>query len=130
MLPRSVLIARRSQNQWPKLREPAAKFKQAAQILRRKAPGFDLYGPLASAALKDPIHLERLFPPVAHLLILMDRKGQWRVRFNSDWIDYDAYFDNWSSYDTEASSNSVDGLPFSGNVGTGPYSAIIFSQDS
>lgn len=58
------------------------------------------------------------------------RSGMWRVRFNSDSNSYDAYFGNWFSYDTEAAGPGADNMPFSANVGIGPYSAVIFSQDS
>jgi 1,4-alpha-glucan branching enzyme len=57
------------------------------------------------------------------------RSGPWRVRFNSDWNGYSADFGNWLSYDTEAGGGPCDGMPFSGNVGLGPYTAIILSQD-
>ncbi len=60
----------------------------------------------------------------------LPRQGLWRVRFNSDWNGYDAYFNNWSSYDTEASGPGADNLPFSANIGIGPYTAIILSQDA
>jgi 1,4-alpha-glucan branching enzyme len=51
------------------------------------------------------------------------------VRFNSDWNGYSRDFGNWSSYDADAREDSYDNMPFSGNVGLGPYSAIILSQD-
>ena len=54
--------------------------------------------------------------------------GMWHVRLHSDWNGYDAYFGNWFSYDTEAGSGGADGMPCSGNVGIGPYSALILSQ--
>ena len=57
------------------------------------------------------------------------RGGLWRVRFNSDWSGYSADFGNWFSYDTEAAGAGCDGMPFSGNVGLGPYTAIVLSQD-
>jgi 1,4-alpha-glucan branching enzyme len=57
------------------------------------------------------------------------RGGRWRVRFNSDWNGYSSDFGNWFSYDTDAGAGSYDNMPFSGNVGLGPYSAIILSQD-
>lgn len=57
------------------------------------------------------------------------RSGQWRVRFNSDWNGYDASFGNWFSYDTNATDSSLDGMPSSANVGIGPYTAVILSQD-
>jgi 1,4-alpha-glucan branching enzyme len=57
------------------------------------------------------------------------RSGQWLVRFNSDWNGYDGSFGNWFSYGTDATGPSQDAMPTSGNVGIGPYSAIILSQD-
>jgi len=57
------------------------------------------------------------------------RGGRWRVRFNSDWTGYDPSFGNWMSYDTDADGPPQDSMPASANVGLGPYSAIIFSQD-
>jgi 1,4-alpha-glucan branching enzyme len=57
------------------------------------------------------------------------RSGQWRVRFNSDWNGYDASFGNWFSYDTATTQYSRDAMPCSANVGIGPYSALILSQD-
>jgi 1,4-alpha-glucan branching enzyme len=57
------------------------------------------------------------------------RGGRWRVRFNSDWNGYSADFGNWFSYDTEAGGGASDGMPVSGNVGLGPYAAIVLSQD-
>jgi 1,4-alpha-glucan branching enzyme len=60
----------------------------------------------------------------------LPRAGLWKVRFNSDWIGYDGYFGNWLSYDTEASGPGADSLPFSANIGIGPYTAIILSQDA
>jgi 1,4-alpha-glucan branching enzyme len=57
------------------------------------------------------------------------RSGLWRVRLNSDWIGYDAYFGNWFSDDTESRAIGQDDLPFSANIGIGPYSAVILSQD-
>jgi 1,4-alpha-glucan branching enzyme len=58
------------------------------------------------------------------------RSGRWRVRFNSDWGGYGADFGNHFSYDTMADGAPKDGLPTSGNVGVGPYSVIILSQDA
>jgi 1,4-alpha-glucan branching enzyme len=55
--------------------------------------------------------------------------GSWQVRFNSDWNGYDGDFGNHFSYDTEAVWGGRDNMPCLGNVGLGPYSAIILSQD-
>jgi 1,4-alpha-glucan branching enzyme len=60
----------------------------------------------------------------------LPRPGTWRVRFNSDWSGYDATFGNWASGDTTAGGPPQDGLPYSGAVGLGPYTAIVLSQDS
>jgi 1,4-alpha-glucan branching enzyme len=57
------------------------------------------------------------------------RGGSWRVRFNSDWQGYSPDFGNHLSYDTAAHSGTVDNMPCHGNVGVGPYSVIILSQE-
>jgi 1,4-alpha-glucan branching enzyme len=58
------------------------------------------------------------------------RAGAWRVRFNSDWQGYSSDFGNQLGYDTLAGDESRDGIPFEANVGLGPYSVLILSQDS
>ncbi|HEX3231429.1 MAG TPA: alpha amylase C-terminal domain-containing protein, partial [Pyrinomonadaceae bacterium] len=57
------------------------------------------------------------------------RAGGWRVRFNSDWQGYSSDFGNQLGYDTFAGAGSRDGMPFEANVGLGPYSVLILSQD-
>ena len=57
------------------------------------------------------------------------RGGSWRVRFNSDWQGYSEAFGNFAGYDTEAFRGDRDGMRWSGNIGIGPYSALILSQD-
>ena len=56
-------------------------------------------------------------------------EGRWRVRFNSDWEGYSDVFGDFAAYDVEASLEGQDGLPASGEVGLGPYTALILSQD-
>lgn len=59
------------------------------------------------------------------------REGIWYVRFNSDWQGYSIDFGNFPGYNTTANRlnwGDTDGLPFAGNIGIGPYSALIFSQ--
>jgi len=56
--------------------------------------------------------------------------GKWEVRFNSDWSGYDPSFSNHRAKDVVAKRGKKDGMPFSGIIGIGPYSAIILSQDS
>jgi 1,4-alpha-glucan branching enzyme len=43
--------------------------------------------------------------------------GIWRIRFNSDSRDYDAYFDNGPSFDTDANGPALNGMPNSANIG-------------
>jgi 1,4-alpha-glucan branching enzyme len=57
------------------------------------------------------------------------RAGQWRVRFNSDWEGYSADFGNAPGYDTAAGGGMRDNMPCQANVGIGPYSVLILSQD-
>jgi 1,4-alpha-glucan branching enzyme len=56
------------------------------------------------------------------------REGQWWVRFNSDWDGYSPDFGNVPGYHTVAEPVAWQGLPFSGNIGIGPYSGLILSQ--
>jgi 1,4-alpha-glucan branching enzyme len=55
------------------------------------------------------------------------RAGNWFLRFNSDWTGYAGDFGN-AGYDTTAGGGGNQGMPFNGNVGIGPYSAIVLSQ--
>jgi 1,4-alpha-glucan branching enzyme len=57
------------------------------------------------------------------------RGGEWKIRFNSDWNGYSPDFGNHFSYDTEAVPGGLDGMPFEGNVGIGPYTVLILSQE-
>ena len=57
--------------------------------------------------------------------------GIWWVRFNSDWNGYDPSFGNFGGYTTMAGQTDVndpDSMPYRGNVGIAPYSALILSQ--
>ena len=54
--------------------------------------------------------------------------GIWHVRFNSDWAGYDPSFGGFESHDSVATPWSRDGMSFSGQVGLGPYTAVILSQ--
>jgi len=59
------------------------------------------------------------------------RPGTWHVRFNSDWQGYSSDFGNVPGYDTTAGRaqwGDTDGMEFAGNVGLGPYTALILSQ--
>jgi 1,4-alpha-glucan branching enzyme len=57
------------------------------------------------------------------------RAGLWRVRLNSDWQGYSSDYGNQLGYDTVAGGGSQDGMPFQANIGIGPYSVLILSQD-
>ena len=59
----------------------------------------------------------------------LPRKGAWKVRFNSDWNGYAIDFSNHPTYHTVANGGEKDGMPYSGEVGIGPYSVVILSQD-
>ena len=59
----------------------------------------------------------------------LPRPGVWRVRLNTDWPGYDATFGGQPSDDFQALQTPRDGLPCSGDVGLGPYTAIVLSQD-
>ncbi|MBN8598375.1 MAG: alpha amylase C-terminal domain-containing protein [Planctomycetes bacterium] len=58
------------------------------------------------------------------------RAGTWKVRFNSDWNGYSGDFANTNSYDTTANAGAKDGMSYNGNIGIGPYTIIILSQDN
>jgi 1,4-alpha-glucan branching enzyme len=57
------------------------------------------------------------------------RAGSWRVRLNTDWRGYSDDYGDHLGYDTMAGSAPGDGMWYGGNVGLGPYSAVILSQD-
>ena len=57
------------------------------------------------------------------------RSGKWIVRFNSGAAIYDPEFQNGDSFDTTANPGQKDGLNFNADVGIGPYSVVILSQD-
>jgi 1,4-alpha-glucan branching enzyme len=57
------------------------------------------------------------------------REGRWRVRLNSDWQGYSPDFGSHASFDTEASSPGREGMPCQADVGLGPYTAVILSQE-
>jgi 1,4-alpha-glucan branching enzyme len=68
---------------------------------------------------------ERAFPSYD---IGLPRTGTWHVRFNGDARVYGADFANTTSNDLTAQTGGVDGLPYRGTVGVGPYSIVVLSQ--
>ena len=62
-------------------------------------------------------------------LIGLPRPGLWRVRFNGDWRGYSPAFGDQPSLDCRADPTPLDGMPCSGRLGIGPYTAVILSQD-
>jgi len=57
------------------------------------------------------------------------RAGLWKTRFNSDSYNYGPNFANHPTTDVETREEGSDGLPCSGEIGIGPYTVVIFSQD-
>ncbi len=57
------------------------------------------------------------------------RAGLWKTRFNSDSYNYGPNFANHPTADVEVREEESDGLPCSGEIGIGPYTVVIFSQD-
>jgi 1,4-alpha-glucan branching enzyme len=57
------------------------------------------------------------------------RAGLWKTRFNSDSSKYGQDFSNHPAPDVEAPEEKNDGLPCSGKINIGPYTAVIYSQD-
>jgi 1,4-alpha-glucan branching enzyme len=58
----------------------------------------------------------------------LPRTGTWRVRFNSDWSGYSPDFGNHPSFELQTSDAGMDYMPFSGEIGIGPYTGLILSQ--
>jgi 1,4-alpha-glucan branching enzyme len=67
--------------------------------------------------------------------------GTWHLRLNSDWTGYSKGFGNHPSADVVANALESgeppdqgaaqrDGFPAAATIGIGPYSVLIFSQDS
>jgi 1,4-alpha-glucan branching enzyme len=67
--------------------------------------------------------------PLPDYRVGVPRAGRWRVRFNSDWDGYDVEFETVESVDANATREPRDGLKFTIEVGLGPYSVVILSQD-
>jgi len=67
--------------------------------------------------------------PLPDYRVGVPRAGRWRVRFNSDWDGYDPEFETVESVDANASREPRDGLKYTIEVGLGPYSVVILSQD-
>ena len=57
------------------------------------------------------------------------RAGLWKTRFNGDSYNYGQNFANHPTPDVETHEEGADGLPCSGEIGIGPYTVVIFSQD-
>ena len=67
--------------------------------------------------------------PLPDYRVGVPRAGRWRVRFNSDWDGYDPEFETVESVDANAMRERRDGLTHTIEVGLGPYSVVILSQD-
>ncbi len=62
-------------------------------------------------------------------VIGLPHPGMWQVRFNSDWQGYSDDFGNHPGFGTEAVENPLGAMPCQANIGIGPYSVLILSQD-
>jgi len=73
----------------------------------------------------------RVWAPHAGKAYVIDfpRAGLWKTRFNSDSYNYGPNFANHPTTDVETRAEGADGLPCSGEIGIGPYTVVIFSQD-
>ena len=65
----------------------------------------------------------------AEYSIGLPRSGRWRVRFNSGWAGYDPQFGQQDSFDTITRPSGMHGMPCAADIGLGPYSGLILSQD-
>ncbi len=59
----------------------------------------------------------------------LPRSGLWRIRHNGDWRGYSEAFTDHPSTDVWSDPETHDGMPCSGSVAIGPYTAVILSQD-
>ncbi len=57
------------------------------------------------------------------------KKGEWKVRLNTDWEGFDKDFANTFSYNPVAKKGKKDNMPYHANITIGPYTALILSQD-
>jgi 1,4-alpha-glucan branching enzyme len=67
--------------------------------------------------------------PLPDYRVGVPRAGRWRVRFNSDWDGYDPEFETVDSVDADTTRGPRDGLGHTLEVGLGPYSVVILSQE-
>lgn len=54
--------------------------------------------------------------------------GEWNIRFNSDWAGYDADFQNFPCFGTQAEGGEYDGCPQHGSFALGPYAVVVLSR--
>jgi 1,4-alpha-glucan branching enzyme len=62
-------------------------------------------------------------------MIGLPHPGAWCVRFNSDWSGYSPDFGSHPGPDALAEPGGYDGMEFHGEIGVGPYTALILTQD-
>ena len=56
--------------------------------------------------------------------------GLWKLRLNSDATIYSPDFQGFNSFDSEGFPGGRDGLAAHGSVSIGPYSILVYSQDT
>jgi 1,4-alpha-glucan branching enzyme len=57
------------------------------------------------------------------------RAGLWKTHYNSNSYNYSPNIANHPTTDVETLAEGTDGLPCSGEIGIGPYTVVILSQD-
>lgn len=60
----------------------------------------------------------------------MPCEGLWKLRFNSDAALYSSIFGDFDSFDVQAFAEDDDGMGAHANLDIGPYTMLIYSQDS
>lgn len=60
----------------------------------------------------------------------MPTSGLWKLRLNSDARIYSPDFEGFFSRDVEALGNPKDGMQARASVAIGPYSMLVFSQET
>ena len=67
--------------------------------------------------------------PYKSYRIGLPRPGAWRVRFNSDWSGYSPDFGSHPGHDAIAEPGGYDGMDCHGEIGMGPYTALVLTHD-
>lgn len=66
--------------------------------------------------------------PAHDVRIGLPAGGAWRLRLNTDWQGYSADFAGFEADDLDPQEDAHDGRPYSGTLGIGSYTALIYSR--